>query len=165
MELKLTNEEIARVLGMYINCEAETNGGFKGTLFSVRQEPYEVELLGNGTRVAAYKHVQLLLTPLDKITDEDAIEVAKILGREVELNEDLYPPNPMFRNKPKLSDEERLTNIGKRELNSMGIIRSDIHQYLISKGYALPLYFSPNHPCNGKTAIELGIAIDKTINK
>lgn len=36
-------------------------------------------------------------------------------------------------------------------------------QYLIKYGYAVPLYFGPDHPCNGKTAIELGIAIDVTL--
>lgn len=38
------------------------------------------------------------------------------------------------------------------------------YQYLIFKGYAVPLWFGVNHWANGKTAIELGIAIDKTLN-
>jgi len=33
--------------------------------------------------------------------------------------------------------------------------------FLQSMGYDTPIYFSPNHLGNGKTAIELGIAIDK----
>jgi len=35
-----------------------------------------------------------------------------------------------------------------------------IYQDLIHKGYAVPIYFGPDHWANGKTAIELGIAID-----
>lgn len=37
-----------------------------------------------------------------------------------------------------------------------------IFQYLKSKGYDVPLWFGIDHPCNGMTAIQLNIAIDKT---
>jgi len=39
----------------------------------------------------------------------------------------------------------------------------ELFQQLIIWGYAVPLYFDLGHPANGKTAIELDIAIDKTL--
>lgn len=42
-----------------------------------------------------------------------------------------------------------------------GIAYPFMYQYLISKGYAVPLFFGINHWANGKTAIQLQIAIDK----
>jgi hypothetical protein len=38
---------------------------------------------------------------------------------------------------------------------------SRLFQYLISKGYAVPLWFGIDYWANGKTAIELNIAIQK----
>jgi len=38
----------------------------------------------------------------------------------------------------------------------------EIYQYLVQQGYAVPLFFGLNNCANRKTAIELGIAIDKT---
>ena len=35
-----------------------------------------------------------------------------------------------------------------------------VDQYLISEGYAVPLYIDINHPGNGQTAIDLGIAVE-----
>jgi hypothetical protein len=37
-----------------------------------------------------------------------------------------------------------------------------IYQYLIQQGYAVPLFYGVGHPMNGKTAIELGLALDAT---
>lgn len=36
------------------------------------------------------------------------------------------------------------------------------YQFLIQRGYAVPLFIAPGHPLNGKTAIELGLAIEIT---
>ena len=40
---------------------------------------------------------------------------------------------------------------------------SFVHQYLISKGYDVPLFFTPDHWANCKTAIELNIAIENNL--
>lgn len=47
------------------------------------------------------------------------------------------------------------------EFNDYGLRIFSAYQYLISKGYAAPLFFEPNHFANYKTAIELDLATIK----
>lgn len=94
---------------------------------------------------------KLLLTPLSAITDEHAVEVAKIVGCiDKECPE---------------SDFKYWGDYIKARLIMKGVDdfyhSVKIFQYLISKGYAVPLFFGVDHQDNGKTAIECGIAIIK----
>ena len=36
-----------------------------------------------------------------------------------------------------------------------------VYQYLTTEGYAVPLYIDKDHPGNGQTAIDLGIAVEE----
>jgi hypothetical protein len=140
---QLTNEEIARVYGMYVPCTLNYHDNPSLTYYGIEG------VVANG--------IQLLLTPLSKISDEDAIEVAKL---------DNFPtkketPDPISIEKTKHGFIAK-SSLYEQEYKQHGLMNYRQHQYLISKGYAVPIYFSPNHPLNGKNPIELGIAIDKT---
>ena len=86
---------------------------------------------------ADYGHWQLVLTSLSEITDEHAIICWDIENYVCSENDILH-----------------VSNI----LNEMS---AKLFQYLTSKGYAVPLWFGIDHWANGKTAIELGLAIEK----
>lgn len=104
-----------------------------------------IGLKPHNSRHRFFKEVQIILIPLSSISDEHAIEVARMWHGTL----------------PK--DETALSEYGK---SIVGIwedsLPAAIHQYLIQQGYAVPLFFGLNHWASGKTAIELEIAIDKT---
>lgn len=156
--MKLTNEEKRKTLGQHIGCEAifkkENFLQITGELLGV--DAYGNSFISTGRAIPAYKVCDinfsfLLLTPLSSITDEHAIEVAKMFGYKGKNN-------------------EHLINVGEGIINGLRNNRTvenfqvmtELYQYLISKGYAVPLWFGIGHWANGKTAIYLGIAIDKT---
>jgi len=141
--MELTNEEIARVFAMYfelVTYEWYTN---PEDLNVAIVDGKTVKFISEGKHTGEPK---MRLTPLSSITDEHAIEVCDIEFGKPE------------RRTLELSDYiER----GK-EYAISDAFEYDIYQYLILKGYAVPLFFGVGHWANGKTAIELGIAIDKT---
>ena len=166
MNHTLTSQEIARVFAMYYGCDARARHiatgitrkvvGVDGSMVYLTNYLYE----GN----KAFDQVQLLLSPLSAISDKDAIEVVKI-----------YLPHAKCRLSRKEGNTHVFVNDWGTELYlysdlsfSYGDTESDyfkkdlVFQHLIQRGYAVPLFFSPGHPCNGKDAIQLGIAIDKT---
>lgn len=148
---QLTQEEIARVFAMYGSAtftESKGNMSGSGPAWYVVYKYVEDER----NDLSPYK---LLLTPLDRISDEDAIEVANFRGfgsKSCKLLDLGYQSSITIGN-----------DIGSVQLFPY----TDLHlsKYLISKGYAVPLFFAPNHLANGKTAIELGIAIDNIQTK
>ena len=147
MVQKLTDEEIARVFAMYcpsrekIFINPQTGITYYGTLYQL-------------SSMRGFLHeYKLIAIPLSKVTDECASDIIKIV----------YPYYEGRRDDIKFAlsiIEEMNADLG---LGSMrwsacyGII-----QYLKLKGYAVPLWFDINHWANGRTAIELGIAIEKT---
>ena len=105
---------------------------------------------------------KLLLTPLSEITDEHAVEVAKVLnwlGKE-QIEQRIEEPGL----------KEQCISFGKKIVHKL-TIRNEVviqqhnliycYQYLASIGYAVPLFFGIEHWANGKTPIDLGIAISK----
>jgi hypothetical protein len=163
MEQQLSNKEIARVFAMYLGCKIvyQQNHSLVFKVSGIVIENIIDENLETPDRL-------LLLTPLSKITDEHAIEVAQLV--------------PFSSNSPNLktykTDYEycmhiKLTpdSIGFRyreykiSLEKLCLENSTVFQYLVQQSYAVPLFFGINHPCNGKDAITLGVAIDKTAVK
>lgn len=154
-ENKLTNEEISRVFAMYYGQRV-----LKFSKTAPATQICDCYMLGRINNDCV-----ISLTPLSAITDEHAIEVAKICN---------------FDNKTltmcKYNSFENLQDIGKRIIeyylyneikdgfNTHGIWFNinDFNWFLILKGYAVPLWFGLNHWANGKTAIELEVAIDRT---
>jgi hypothetical protein len=111
------------------------------------------------------------LTPLSAISDEDAIELAFKggLAKGYEIFK-VYSKAPdtwvCVKTRRKYFDDELKFNEDGYKYEEVYVTFYDLKawqfQYLIQKGYAVPLFIEPNHPLNGKTAIELGLAIDKT---
>jgi len=144
---KLTNEEIARVFAMYLHSKVVFDnhignihtyylpaGKYKvGKMWFVSlEDEHDKEL---SFSVSADK-VKLLLAPLSKITDEHAMacwEVENYMCSE--------------------HDIPYVSNLFKE-------MSGNLFQYLIQQGYSVPLFFGLNHWANGKTPIELGIAIE-----
>lgn len=100
----------------------------------------------------------LALTPLEDISDEDAIEAGKIMGATDEDIESVRIEvggikilfEPFYNIDYKIADND-----------VKPILVFFAYQYLIQQGYDVPLFFGVNHWANGKTAIELSIAISK----
>lgn len=150
--MQLTNEKIARVFAMYKDepCIWRNN---PCKILGFDFERYTALIIGtlsvNGLRYwQEMRDIQLLLTPLSAISDEHAIEAVTTCG--IVLFGTSATDN---RNRAKRMIEE-MANVKQS-------IEYETYQYLISKGYAVPLWFGYNHPANGKTAIELNIAITK----
>lgn len=143
---KLSNEEVARVFAMYIGCDIRHSSDNSDKLLGIGRKG---ECFVAGGYIDA-ENAKLLLTPLHKISDEDAIEVAKMYGGVRCL----------------LSDDGFLQIIDTNNaVVKYFIIHHDLpsmlSQFLTKQGYAIKLFIAPNHPANGKTAIELGIATSK----
>lgn len=142
-----TNEQLSKVFAMYLGCEFKYDENEESNIL----ESIAISgLVGDENRDESgegwygAQDCKLLLTPLSAITDEDAIEVAKIY----------------------YGDDYKKKGVGIDLIDHFrsgyqgDIIRVNlIQQYLIQKGYAVPLFIEVGHPDNGKTAIELGLAI------
>lgn len=171
---KITEIQTAKIFAMYIGCEIisphpnEDGEELNGYLTGIHGElEAEVQYIENGDvwehpGYHDYKNTKLLLTPLSSITDEDAIEICKIdydifrnTGYSFKVGKKLKNEKVVFCIK---SDSEN--EIIPIKLYSVSSLAA---QYLISKGYAVPIWLGVDHPLNGKTPIELGIAIDKTL--
>lgn len=143
--MKLTNEEIAKVFAMY---QGQKVLCFPSDDMISHWLPPTIlnwDVIA-GTHYSVTNTI-LCLTPLAKITDEHAIEVWKVEGNHDNI------PHP-------IAHVHTFLNVWEQSRLNMPY---NVCQYLISKGYAVPLWFGIDHPANGKTAIELEIAIDKTL--
>jgi hypothetical protein len=184
---QLTKEQIARILQLYMPCKAITvkptyKNPVVGTLDYLNLSDNEVSIATEGGYyLCEPKDCRLLLTPLSKITDEDAIEVATIQqffskdnqlmvyrNRGHVLRYEIIRTGEIIEVKYYYWSDGRETwrsvQVGFSIKNVSGIFQVNqfSFQYLISKGYAVPLFIAPSHPCNGKTAIDLELAFDQT---
>ena len=183
MIVKFERQELDRLFGMHIGCEvvADCNDEQrKGYLTGIHGEyGAEIQFIeDDGINVFEephydeYRTIKMLLTPLSSITDEHAIEIAfknntlpenwqifKVYSQAPETWCAVKYRRNYVENDLKLNEdgyEYKETYITFYQLYDWQF------QYLIQKGYAVPLFFGAGHWANGKTAIELGIAIDKT---
>lgn len=151
MTVELSNQEVAKVFAMYLGCEilmeAEQNSSEPNidTLQSVNISGAFWSSDQGNDEGQYFEFCKLLLTPLEKISDEDAIQVAKINTSN--------------------SDYWTVEDGRDTVINDIAFVNYEIYQFLISRSYAVPIWLGIDHPANGKDAITLGIAIDKTINK
>lgn len=145
---QLTDQEIAKVFAMYLyNKIINVDTKLKYIL-----NPYQLNYIKYFNE-GAYK---LLLKPLPSISDEDAVEVAKIYWVGNKFNNTYV-----------------YKAAGGRYVLDRYILKGDpqnvvpatniyfLIQYLISKGYDVPQWFGIDHWANGKFLIELGVAIEK----
>jgi len=174
MTHNITNEQVARVFAMYLGCEIRYGENEEAsTLESIATSG----LIGDENRDERgegwydQSDCKLLLTPLHAISDEDAIEVSKLFWRGSATNEERKYLGRMavgfhFENYSWDYENGFDTAKNRKRISEIGFIAATrIYQYLIQKSYAVPLFFEPGHPDNGKDAIQLGLAIDKTKTK
>lgn len=154
--MKLSNEEIAKVYHLYAN-------QLYLQCYNIEQRPvYEIltgSLIDDIEPDFENKRDLLLLTPLSEITDEHAVGVAEIVSDywdKTLLTEKIFHGKRYAQRALFIPDGE--AQEASLQLTIHGIY---IYQYLISHGYAVPLFFAPNHWANGKTPLDLGIAISK----
>jgi hypothetical protein len=173
--MELTNDELLKVAAMYIGAPVSFLNPVTKEWSKYRKiTPTGLQLIVNGNM-----KWDLLLCPLSAITDEHAIKA-------VELAKDMkYNKNETFQ---VIKEDSRVDVYSSKVIHASGIdmgyrykscIYSDCYfrpddgksakqmnyeayQYLISVGYAVPLWFGIDHWANGKTAIELGIASKET---
>lgn len=174
MEKTLTQEEIAKVFAMYLGREVELqesayqylpNSLFNSTAITegIIQDDVYLKINEESGYSLGINDIKLKLHSLDKISDDDAIEVAQMCGMAnaeiiehdengISMKDDSYGFWIGFRS-------GYLSMYKNNELYHQNVVLP--LQYLIQKGYAVPLFFGVNHWANGKTAIELDIAIGK----
>lgn len=157
MEQKLSNGEIVKVLMMYFGSLCEY--GYEGNRYIGKLIGYDYrygfmlsnESVGAPYRFVRYELISPLLTHLSSISDEDAIQVCKMF----------YPHKNygivQSSNLGKIIAKDFI--IQKETLNLQAYL--SLQQYLIQQGYAVPLFFGIDHWANGKSALDLGIAITK----
>lgn len=163
MKKELTNQDKIRVLSMYIgnavwsrSHKCNLRGIMMGTQSepSTKQESYVpyllVEYEGDyKERSRDLDDVSLLLTPVSEITPEHA---------------------ELFLSKHKGGYENIICDFKENELYIQFSIKTGgfghsyvplykAYEILKTLGYAVPLFFGIDHWANGKTAIELGMAI------
>lgn len=175
MENKLTTEEIAKVFAMYWGQDIVCRPEYEEHSGSPIHNALSLFVLG---MFKIENHILLLYT-LPDIADEHAIEAAEL------INDKKYPEAESFK---VVKEGEKISVYSSEVRHSdmpsfgfryetklyadgyavkMGTSRPtyqmpyEAYQYLIQKGYAVPLFFGVNHWANGKTAIELGIAIKR----
>lgn len=167
--MKLTNEEIAKVFGMYLGSEIEplkvNDGGFCRT---------DTCLTISNINLVLSHSLKLKLSLFEDISDYHLIEFIKLLD---ERTFDEYTIKRNQFNEPMIrvhaADEHTAFDFSINEDFSVRYCRCGTYSnfpvtyeafmYLVSNKYAVPLFFEPNHWANGKTAIDLGIALK--INK
>jgi len=163
--MELTTEQKARVFAHYIGHPVQImDTGKQENIIGFRNSD-EVMLSGGFTPIS---DIRILLKPLSAITDEDAIEVAKIatwdkrtmqcsawIGRAIAVH-NYTTITPWDDSEHDTADHRKIVT----ELN--GYVGALVLQFLIQRGYAVPLFYGVGHPFNGKNAIEVGLAIDST---
>lgn len=149
MNKQLTISEVQQALCPYIKSEClwcYSYPGRDGTKLWDKPKPSSSStIISNLGRPDWIKPV---LIKLEDTTDKDAIDIAKIFHPDVEQ-----------KHKPEYG-KVRLKELNITMINCYTSWR--LYQHLIKKGYAVPLWFDIDHWANGMTAIELGIAFDKT---
>lgn len=191
MKQELTNEEIAKVFAMYwdgntnpckncTSCLVLTPDGERQLIGFAFNKIYVRTWPENISPCSAYftydkNDCKLLLTPLSKITDEHAIEVCQIVSHASVYTYSVLRGLNFVQVVGE--DQEGDSYGGTFYIFFDGTITWDwynkdnqsgyeikifmAYQYLISQGYAVPLWFGIDHPNNGLTALELGIAVEK----
>lgn len=160
MEQQLTNEEIVKVFSTYWG--TPTNWVPTNSVDCARGENQRINQYFFG-EMSTFNIVRskLLLKPLSSITDEHIKILLSLMSNdEEEISYAISDKNWKYTKEQTIKALSELDY--KVAENEIPIIKFHfVFQQLILLGYAVPLFFGINHWANSKTAIELGIAIDK----
>lgn len=168
MNIELTNEQKARIFAMY---------GYQTPVRSIDGDGYILTMYPKALKIVLHKimpgqilhgishnddngslhrtylnkdrAVKLILIPLSAISDKHAILIAELAGF---IHFQLHNGKSFL--KEFLSEKGLIFNT-----NPYRVI--NIYNQLILLKYAVPLFIEAGHPDNGKTAIDLGLAIEK----
>ncbi len=153
--MEITDENKIKAIAQYIGQQVSIPAGYQfngyatddtqGEFNGIRNEGFIH--IGDIGGYYDFKNFQLILKPLSVVTDEDNIEVGKIIGN---LSENFTDGNLTVIKISKMFIENLLT--GRLSKNAVLVII--VFQYLQSRGYDLPQYI-----LNGKTLKEAGLAI------
>lgn len=156
-EVELTTGQIARVFAMYIGQRVADFDGLLFILRGVSVTPHNTIYLHAVPKFdgAYYPSQKLILRPLSAITDEDAVIIATLLKMDVDRVQVFAILTMIFEMPVQCGTDTLMRQFEPGEF-------ALISQCLIQLGYALPLFFAPGHPLNGKDAIQIGLAIDST---
>lgn len=157
MKEQLTNEEKARVFAMYGVCQTKKGerlqycGHTSNFGYAVVYKPFFESMW------CGWDEILIEVKPISTITYEHAFNVAT----KTDYTRTYKKENTDFT--VGVFDERGFT-IGNKA-NGATFFCHSLHwrqyEYLREEGYAVPLWFDIDHWANGKTAIELNIAIEK----
>lgn len=160
--MKYSNDIIAKVFSPYLGHRLSAELIYKGFTCELVINNFTTSM-ANGMTIATaiQNNAKLILKPLSSITNEDAIEVGKILfGKEysegdVSRNEDsvyvkVLKPNTTINQNVNINFNGEMGNMNGYSLHNV----LQAYQYLISKGYDLPHIL-----LDGKTLFKSGLAI------
>lgn len=174
MEQKLTNEEIVKVFSMHLGTKVQIEDA-RGTLYDTLNYINNFGDCCGSEYEWTVKQSFLLLSPLDTIADEHAVELAKLAANrpdhytieDADITRHQNTLDVVFLDKT--HEYINITFTGDilvfrwenahREIERRPANQAMCVQYWQSLGYSGPLYFSPSHWANGMDAIQLGIAI------
>ena len=151
---KLTKEEIVKIFSLYVGQQCLVDIGIleisavdihgKRIWFNNHGISNKSLLKSQEWNNVFYDldHCKLILKPLSHLSDEHLNEMTFIYDRVIVNKTDQNPFNSDL----------------KKGIENLVKTSYQLFQQLLNWGYAVPLFFSKNHPCNGKNAIELGIA-------
>lgn len=141
---QLTIKEKAKVFAMYLGCKTILNDSLDSLRNMTAREVEDMELFGIGT---------FYLDRIESITLEHKNNLGMVLnGLNVPSHLDIAA---------EFWIKQLFNGIPNKRCPMADVFA---YQYLVSKCYAVPLFFGIGHWANRRTAIELGIAIDKTVN-
>lgn len=165
----LTNEQKARLMGRYIGRTVK-NVNYSGILLGIQRNfiMFSQDDCGHHW-FNQDSNTFLLLKPLSQISDEDAI----FIGRLIELPEVSRHDTleclawkgrafiGHYFSQFSVWDGSDCDTAHSRIIitNVLPTVAMQIYQFVLKQGYDLPVFIEPNHPDNGKTMKELGLAI------
>lgn len=176
----LTREETAKVFAMYLGQYVIHDDGEIAHLVGVVDTyAHLIHLDTNSYGSGSVDYVKLLLTPLSAITDEQILELCKVYAPTI-FGDYRYNKWAIEQDGVK-SDTWDVVNIKRKndgyvfqldkidgelrlydeDMVDTSSINHYYQQWYFQNRFAVPLFFSIDHPANGKTAIDLGIAIIK----
>jgi len=169
--MNLTNEQLARVFHLHVGVEAVMFNKENYTALAKEHEPSMVDYIQknfpdkteikklSAFEISCFKieHILLKLIPISAISAEHLSILSSVYCNETVYKMEGVYINGMFK-------FYRIIDGVKSFVNNVYVdsLPATIYQQLLLWGYAVPIYIEAGHPDNGKTAIELGVAIAKT---
>ena len=167
--MKLTDQEVAWVFSMYMGCQIKPYQS-EFTLSALLEKDDEFSV-----KDAVQKGFKLALTTIEKMSDEHCIEVCNAACPEL-YGDFRYKKWEVIDRCDNDGTYIKVARNGTDEYFTIHHITGEVciwdsrffsgcpmySQVYFKHGIAVPLFFSPMHWANRKTAIELDIAVEKT---